>query len=274
MTAGMGRWIAGVPVLAALLAGSGAPPPVARDRIATEALLAPARPTVLAAPLRDRILTILQARARAFGEGKASVTAAEGGFRVVARGEYRRRPFALLGSTGQFEIRWLRAVDSGRRPRGRYLIQIGEGSGILRYTFAEARTGRPVATADVLAASPLLADRRSLRPGSALEIVSSSRLAVRVEFTEEATTRLRRFAAEHRPTLVAIVLDGEILVIQPVTEEIPKEVKAAEMLIMGGYRDEVEARVLAAVINSEPLPLPLSVQEARYLPLEPSGDDR
>lgn len=273
MAATIGRSIAGVLFLAVWAAGTGAPP-LGQDRIATEVLLAPARPAVLADPLREKIRTILAARARAFGEGKASVTVADGGFRVVARGEYRRRPFALLGLPGEFEIRWLRAVDAGQRTRGRYLVQVGEVSGILRYTFAEARTGRPVATADVLAASPLLADRRSLRPGSALEIVSPSRLAVRVEFTEEATTRLRRFAAEHRPTLIAIVLDGEILVIQPLTEEISKEVKAAEMLIMGGYRDDVEARVLAAVINSEPLPLPLSVQEARYLPLEPPGDNR
>ncbi|MBI3909975.1 MAG: hypothetical protein HY320_03465 [Armatimonadetes bacterium] len=247
------------------VAGAQSPEP---PKIATQALIVPERPGTLSGDALARVREMLERRARALGDNAAEFSAAEGGLRVRLRGRHAQRRLELLTRTGMLEFRWLKKVRTARNNRAPYLLQIVETQDRSRYAFQDARSGASVPLDRVLKESPLVLDRHDLRPDSALDVTSGAFLVVRVELTEEGTRKIRRFAREHVPTLLGVYLDSEFLASIPVTDRISKDVKNAEGYITGGYRDEVEARLLAAVINTGPLPVPVKVQDARYVPVE------
>lgn len=76
---------------------------------------------------------------------------------------------------------------------------------------------------------------------------------VQVDFTEEAATRLGAFSEAHLGSGMAIVLDGEVLSVPIV------QARIADSAVITGNFSAAEVQVLAAQINSRPLPIPLYV---------------
>jgi preprotein translocase subunit SecD len=171
---------------------------------------------------------------------------------------------------GLLEFRNLDDVHTSLNPRGRYLLDLLRVQKTSVIRFQERETGRVHQAAEILRRSPLLLDNRDLIAGAA-RVVTQGHFAVRVQVTREAGKRLERFTSKPG-RLLAVALDGEIIGLHALTKDLGRGAEGEDgkkglmdLDITGGFTTEQEARFLATVFNSGPLPCPLTVVSSKLV---------
>jgi SecD/SecF fusion protein len=171
---------------------------------------------------------------------------------------------ATLVTVAQLEFRHLAHVATDERPGGRYQMSVlrsdpaggqkRSDEGVERYQFFDRGTNRIVPTSQVLQEAPLILKGDALRPTSKAGIdPNGTQPIVSFEFQREGARRFGDFTTKNVGEILAIVLDGEIISAPRIDEPIT----GGEGQIYGGFRNMVEARTLANLLNSGALPVPL-----------------
>jgi len=227
--------------------------------------LRPADTQAAGAVLKER-LTVLSAEpggqvdARAPEDIRVRVTAPK-----LAPSQLR-----LFSRTGRLELRHLDDLQTALKPKGRYLLEVYTVQQKRVIRFRDQRSREIVSAEKFLSGSPLVASGEDLLPGSARVVGDTGFATVRIRLKQAGSRRLDRFGREPG-RMLAIVLDGEILGLTAVSQK-PEKRKdrkldlddaPSEVDIAAGFSTEAEARWLAVVLNSGPLPFPLTVTSPR-----------
>jgi len=197
------------------------------------------------------------------GEGKVEVRGPDDIRVRVPASKLAKSQLDMFVRPGRLEFRHLEDVYTASSPRGRYELDVlnVQGESVLRFRERESR--RLVQLPEFLRRSPLILSTADLEPGGAKMIRETTYIAVRVEFNKRATKRLASFMGKPG-RMLAIVLDGELISVNAVSQRPPKRKKGeAEELgivdIGGGFGSAEEAQDLAVVFNAGVLPHPLKV---------------
>lgn len=196
---------------------------------------------------------VLEQRARSYGSAGVTVRR-EGQRRFVVSLGTAPNPQAVLNAMtrpGKLELRHLADVRSNRNPKGPYAVDNWGGA----VHFVRAGTHREVPPATLLKNAPVVLTGSSLKPSASAEAARGGEPQVRVEFNERGTKALAEFTRSHVGEVLATVLDGQILSAPRVMEPIT----GGTATIAGGWHSLDEARDVARVLNSGPLPVPLKV---------------
>jgi preprotein translocase subunit SecD len=174
----------------------------------------------------------------------------------------------MLGRPGQLELRYLENVQTSLNPKARYYVDVLSIQDKTTIRFRDRETNLPVAAPEFVRRCPLILSNADLEPDSAKVVGSGLLMAVRVRFTPRATRRLEGFTGKPG-RLLAVMLDGELLSINAVTRKVnsgkkggqkgDSDVDLSELDLSGGFGTAEEAGYLALVLNSGPLPFPLTV---------------
>ncbi|MBI3910769.1 MAG: hypothetical protein HY320_07530 [Armatimonadetes bacterium] len=197
----------------------------------------------------------------------------EGGFELLLpAGVNVDRVVRILTVTAQLEFRWLKSVQSKRNPTARYRMEVAHsGRGQPgTYTFYEG--DKPVPEQKILNQSPLILTGRDLEPTSAQDTdLQTGEIVVTFKLKPQGTRIFANFTRQHVDEMLAIVLDGKIIVVPCINEPITD----GQGLILGGFKTPQEARDLAVRLNSGPLPAPLRVvkREKVGARLPPPGEN-
>ena len=171
-----------------------------------------------------------------------------------------------LTVVGKFEIRGLEQVASQGNPAGKWRMQIGWDEGTEEYEFQDAVTGERVETSKVLEESVHVLDGRNLKTKSQAQIMpTSGEPVVAFKLDRPGTKAFADYTMGHINEFVAIVVDGKILSAPIINEPITQ----GSGIISGGFTDMQGARILANLLNSGALPVPLKLVEV--VPDEPSS---
>jgi len=127
-----------------------------------------------------------------------------------------------------------------------------------------ARDGRTRAAADIrelrvwnglLSTSKVIITSKDIEPTSRVVLEPSTRQpAVTQEFTPVGAVKMKDFTSKHMYTIMAIMLDDRILTAPQITGVISNKGE-----LCGGIPTLADARNLAGMLNSGPLPVPLNV---------------
>ncbi|MFN3653129.1 MAG: hypothetical protein ACK47B_26410 [Armatimonadota bacterium] len=237
-----------------------------------------------------RIEEVLTKRLPIFAEMGGTVTAGSPTEIVVKAPSSAVSPDQLefLRRQGLLEMRELKDLRTGIGSSDRYLLEVrrveGGRESETSLRFRDTRSNRTLSVEEFLERCPRVADNSDLEPGTARLVSSGVLMAVRVELSQRATRRLSGFYK--RPgRLLGVVLDGELVALNGALQPPPPKRKRkkgepraegeerderedeqrAQTDIMGGFGSEREARYLALVFNSGPLPRPLKVVSTKII---------
>ena len=217
----------------------------------------PSRIAVVDAELLAKVRRVLELRLQALDLPTATVTNAGPRFEVRLPAD-ADVPWvaAALRRTGKLELRHLSAVVTDRNPTARYRMQHLPGPKGDQYTFYDQADGRKTPTAEALKQQPLILGGEEIQPPcKAYASPATGQPVVEFTFSPAGMQTFAAFTTENVGELLAIVLDGKILSAPLINEPIT----GGHGQISGGFRDLDEARAIAAVLGSAPLPIPLRV---------------
>ncbi len=164
----------------------------------------------------------------------------------------------LIKQTAVLEFRHvpLKYGDKDRRPEE----TVAAGRKV--YTFTD-RKGDPLPTAQVIDESPVVVTGRGMRPNSArVEAIPGQKAGVVFSLEGEAAEAFEDFTRKHVDHLMAVVLDGEMIICPSIDEPIP----GGNVRISGGFDTPEglkEAKTLRILLNAGALPLDLEYVESR-----------
>jgi SecD/SecF fusion protein len=214
----------------------------------------------------ELVRAVLENRVNSFGLSGTEVRL-KGSDQVLillpGAGEPREALRALV-TVAQLEFRHLLHVQTDRNPAARYRMDFTPGDAEKgepdRYRFHDTRTDRPASTAEVLQSAELILKGDALRPTSRGDIdPNKGEPYVSFELNSAGTRAFGDFTSENVGEILAVVLDGEIISAPRIDEPIT----GGEGQISGGFRTMLEARVLANLLNSGALPIPLTPAETQ-----------
>jgi len=167
----------------------------------------------------------------------------------------------LVKQTATLEFRHVPAKygDDSRRPKE---SEVAGQEGRKVFTFYD-RKGDEVATGQVIDESPVVVTGRGMKPSSArVTAMAGQRTAVTFQLQGKAADDFEEFTRKHVGNLMAVVLDGEMIICPSINEPIP----GGDVQISGGFDSPAgleEARRLKILLNAGALPLDLEYVESR-----------
>ncbi len=168
-----------------------------------------------------------------------------------------------LTSVAQLEFRHLNNAQSKNNPGARYRMTVKTGNASKgepdSYSFTDSADGdKAVDQAMVIAAAPLILRGDSLKPESRPEInPSNGEPLVTFALKDEGARTFANFTSENQGEILAIVLDNKIVSAPNIDEPITE----GNGIIRGGFTTIAEAKVLANLLNSGALPIPMKPVE-------------
>ncbi|MCC2670146.1 MAG: protein translocase subunit secF/protein translocase subunit secD [Armatimonadetes bacterium] len=169
-----------------------------------------------------------------------------------------------LSTVALMEFRHLRNVQSDRNPDARYRMTHTPGDAEKgepdQYRFFDTATDQAVPSAQVVADAELLLKGNALKPNSRAEInPNDGQPFVSFELKPEGAKVFGDFTTDGVGEILAIVLDQQIISAPNIDEPITE----GQGQISGGFKTMAEARVLANLLNSGALPIPLVPAETQ-----------
>ncbi|MGV3723848.1 MAG: protein translocase subunit SecD [Actinomycetota bacterium] len=169
-----------------------------------------------------------------------------------------------ISKVAQLEFRHLSNVVSDRNPGARYRMSHTPGNAVKgepdSYSFTDTSTNKPAPVKEVVEQAPLILKGNYLRATSQAVIdPRNGQPQVSFEFNSEGAQRFATFTSENVGEILAIVLDDEIVSAPNITEAITE----GRGQISGGFTTMAEARVLANLLNSGALPVPMRPAETQ-----------
>lgn len=170
-----------------------------------------------------------------------------------------------ISKVAQLEFRHLNNVQSERNPGARFKMDVITGNASRgepdRYVFRDtAENSKEVLQAVVLKDSELILKGDSLKPTSVARIdPSNGQPYVSFEFKSDGARIFGNFTSDNVGEFLAVVLDNEVISAPRINEPITE----GQGQISGGYKNMAEARVLANLLNSGALPIPLKPAETQ-----------
>lgn len=212
------------------------------------------------------VRTVIENRVNSFGLSGAEVRL-KGQDQVLVLLPGARNPeeaLAHLVTVAQLEFRHLQNVQSDRNLGGRYRMthlpgnpEKGEPD---RYRFFDTATNKAATPQEVLEGAPLILKGDTLKPTAEMAIdPNRGEPYVSFEFEPRGAKAFGEFTTDNVGEILAVVLDGEIISAPVINEPIT----GGEGQISGGFRTAGEARVLANLLNSGALPVPLQPAETQ-----------
>jgi preprotein translocase subunit SecD len=212
------------------------------------------------------VRTVLENRVNSFGLSGTEVRL-KGEDQVLILLPGVRKPeeaLETLITVAQLEFRHLHNVQSDRNTRARYRMSHTPGDAEKgepdQYHFYDALTNKPVPAAEVLREARLILKGDALKPNSRPDLdPNNGEPYVSFEFEPQGARVFGTFTRENVEEILAIVLDGEIISAPRIDEPITE----GQGQISGGFRNIGEARLLANLLNSGALPIPLAPAETQ-----------
>lgn len=169
-----------------------------------------------------------------------------------------------IAKTAVLEFRHLDDVQTQRNPGGRYKMDIVPGNPQRgepeRYTFIDTDTNKSVPATEVLKDARLIVTGKDLEPKSVPDInTTNGQPFVSFEFKPEGARLFGEFTQDNVGEILAVVLDNEIISAPNINEPIT----GGKGQISGGFATIQEATVLANLLNSGALPVPLRAAETQ-----------
>ena len=171
----------------------------------------------------------------------------------------------ILTTVAQLEFRHLADVQSQRDPGARYKMDVRSGDPKKgetdTYTFTDTENAdKPVDEKVVIENSQLIVKGNSLKATSRAQLdPNTGNPLVTFEFQPDGARVFGDFTTDHVQEILAIVLDNKIISAPSINEPITN----GQGQISGGFKNMVEARVLANLLNSGALPIPLRPAETQ-----------
>jgi len=171
-----------------------------------------------------------------------------------------------ISQTAQLEFRHLNNVSTDRNPNARYKMTHTPGNPARnepdKYSFTDSSTNKPADEKEVVAQAPLILKGNYLKATSEAQInPTNGQPQVTFEFNSEGAQRFATFTSENTGEVLAVVLDDKIISAPNINEPITE----GRGQISGGFATMAEARVLANLLNSGALPVPLRPAETQFV---------
>jgi protein-export membrane protein SecD/preprotein translocase SecF subunit len=173
----------------------------------------------------------------------------------------------IIVTVAQLELRHLNNTQTSRNPSARFKMNVGRGDSAKgepdTYSFTDTADGdKPVApdkvTEVVLKDTPLILRGSALKPTSRAEInPNNGQPYVSFELGPEGTRVFGDFTTGNQGEILAIVLDNKVISAPSINEPITE----GHGQISGGFSTVLEAKVLANLLNSGSLPIPMKPVE-------------
>jgi protein-export membrane protein SecD/preprotein translocase SecF subunit len=170
-----------------------------------------------------------------------------------------------LATVAQMEFRYLNTVRAGRNLSGRYDMtvtpgDVKKGEADL-YSFTDAETKKEVSQEEVLKDTQLILKGNQLKPVSKAGVdPTNGQPEVSFELTGDGAKVFGDFTREHQGEILAVVLDNKIISAPTINQPI-----TGGQGVITGAKTVAEARVLANLLNSGALPIPLRASETQYV---------
>ena len=211
-----------------------------------------------------RVRSVIENRVNSFGLSGAEVRL-KGTDQVLVLLPGAKNPQEAIDQifkVAQLEFRHLRDVRSDRSPAARYRMDFLPGDPTKgepdEYRFFDAVSGKAVPDAQVVAGSEVILKGDRLKPTSRAQIdANRGKPFVSFELEPDGARVFGDFTTENVGEFLAVVLDGEIIT----APEIHEPITDGHGQISGGFKTMAEARVLANLLNSGALPIPLTPAE-------------
>jgi protein-export membrane protein SecD/preprotein translocase SecF subunit len=215
-----------------------------------------------------RVRDVLESRVNSFGLSGAEVRL-KGDKQILVMLPGAKNPKEALGiisKVAQLEFRHLRNVQSERNANGRYRMSEIKGDPTKgeadEYQFTDTIENKKVPVDQVLEDSPLILKGNLLRPNSKPQLSpSNGQPYVEFELNPEGAKVFGDFTSENQGEILAVVLDGKVITAPNIREPITE----GHGQISGGFKNMGEARVLANLLNSGSLPVPLRAAETQVV---------
>lgn len=216
----------------------------------------------------QRVRDVLESRVNSFGLSGTEVRL-KGERQVVILLPGVKNPQEALDSiskVAQLEFRHLNNVSTDRNPNARYKMTHTPGNPQKNepdsYSFLDSASNKPAEQKEVVEQAPLILKGNYLRPTSEAQInPTNGQPQVTFEFNAEGAQRFATFTSENTGEVLAIVLDNQIVSAPNINEPITE----GRGQISGGFATMAEARVLANLLNSGALPVPLRAAETQFV---------
>ncbi|MFN3650864.1 MAG: protein translocase subunit SecD [Armatimonadota bacterium] len=216
----------------------------------------------------ETVRDVLENRVNSFGLSGAEVRLKGNDQIVVSLPGAKNPEEALrnLTTVAQLEFRHLTNVQSRRNPGARYRMDFSPGNPATgqpdNYTFTDTATNQPVEQAEVIQQSQLLMRGDQLEAKSRAQISpATGEPEVTFEFKPEGGRIFGEFTTNNVGEILAIVLDNQIISAPNINEPIT----GGSGQISGGFANMAEARLLANLLNSGALPIPMAAAETQQI---------
>lgn len=216
----------------------------------------------------QRVRDVLESRVNSFGLSGSEVRL-KGDRQVLIMLPGVKNPQEALNrisQVAQLEFRHLNNVATDRNPNARYRMTHTPGNPARNepdsYSFIDTATNKPVDQKEVLEQTRLILKGNDLKPTSEAQInPTNGQPQVTFEFNAEGAKTFATFTSENTGEVLAIVLDNKIISAPNINEPITE----GRGQISGGFATMAEARVLANLLNSGALPVPLRAAETQFV---------
>lgn len=217
----------------------------------------------------EKVRDVLEARVNSFGLSGSDVrlktTGANQQILVVLPGvKNPEEALKVISKVAQLEFRYLSNVRSDRNFNAPYSMHVTSGDATEgkpdSYAFTDERTKKPVPEEEVIEKAELILRGNTLKPVSKAEIdTRNGQPIVAFEFNAEGAKSFGDFTSAHVGEILAVVLDNKIVS----APRIDSAITEGHGTISGGFKTMAEARLLANLLNSGSLPIPLQVEETQ-----------
>jgi len=177
-----------------------------------------------------------------------------------------QKALEVLQTVAQLEFRHLNNVVTAQNPDRPFKMTVIPGDATKgetdTYQFSDATTNQKVETEKVLEGTELILKGDALKPTSRAEIdPGKGQPIVTFEFNAEGAQRFASFTTENVNEILAVVLDKRVITAPNINEPITEGTGT----ISGGFKNMAEGKVLANLLNSGALPVPLRAAETQYV---------
>ncbi len=229
--------------------------------------------TNVPAETMKQVRDVIEKRVNSFGLAGADVrlkSTLDGQQQILVLLPGARNPdeaLTLISTVAQLEFRHLQNVQSERNPSARYKMNVVPGDAERgepdTYQFLDTENGnKEVPQEQVLGESQLVVKGDSLRATSEAQLnPTTAQPYVSFEFKPDGARAFGTFTTESVDEILAVVLDNKIISAPTINEPITD----GRGQISGGFRNMAEARVLANLLNSGALPIPLRPAETQVV---------
>ena len=217
--------------------------------------------------LMNSVRNVLETRVNSFGLSGTEVRLKGANQVLILLPDAKKPQEALdrIKKVAQLEFRHLNNVINDQNPGRRYRMDVQNGDATKGepdlYSFTDTSTSKKVSHSEVLKETTLLVKGNYLKPNSrAVVNPTNGEPQISFQFNSDGARQFGTFTTENVGEHLAIVLDNEIISAPTINEPITE----GEGVITGSAT-MAEARVVANLMNSGALPIPMRVAETQIV---------